>query len=156
MKYWDRVKPQKKERYRYLSPNFWQDWAFGYNRRGAPGVVQATLTRLEQFLGFPKLLKLHSARTRFATCAGKLEFSLEERTTLGRWEPGSVMPNLYDRAICATELKIRRKILERINEGWVPAHAFEIPEIPGTTQARTARLSSSSADSKSEFPTPPR
>ena len=151
-KYWGKVKPKEK-RYRYLSPHFQPDLGVGYNRRGSAGVIQAALTRLEQFLGFHKLLKLHSARTWFATCARQLDFSLEERTMLGHWKPGSLMPNLYDRAACATEIKLRNKVLEHINAGWVPAQAFEIPNPPGPTQASTARIADSSADTTSVSPT---
>ena len=37
------------------------------------------------------------------------------------------MPNVYDRAVCAAELRLRGDILNRIDSGWRPAPAFEVP-----------------------------
>ena len=61
-----------------------------------------------------------------ATCARQLLFSMEDRDMLGHWRNGTEMPNLYDRAECETELRLRNTVIERIHEGWRPAHAFEI------------------------------
>ena len=41
------------------------------------------------------------------------------------------MPDRYDRAECATELRLRAEILEKIRRGWRPAAAFETPVSPG-------------------------
>ena len=125
----------------------------GYEQEGVCRSYPSHTNAARAISGLPKLLKLHSARTRFATCARQLEFSLEERTALGHWKPGSLMPNLYDRAVCATELKLRNKILEEIKAGWEPVHAFEIPNNTGPTQASTARCAESPADSTSVLPT---
>ena len=38
------------------------------------------------------------------------------------------MPDKYDRAICATELRLRNEILEKVRtESWRPTDSFEIP-----------------------------
>ena len=148
-KYWEKVQPKKDGKYRYLFPHFSPNWDIDYNRKGSHGVIQATLTRLELLLGFPKLLKLHSARTWFATCARQLMFGLEDRTTLGHWKEGSKMPNLYDRAVCATELNLRNQILQKLHSGWTPTHAFEIPNEGTATQETKKVLAESSADTTS-------
>ena len=53
---------------------------------------------------------------------------------MGHWAPGSVMMEHYDRAQCATELRLRGDILERVrNQGWAPAGSFEVPAPPQRT-----------------------
>ena len=37
------------------------------------------------------------------------------------------MPNRYDRATCATELRLRDSVLDSIRKGWSPAGMFEVP-----------------------------
>ena len=37
------------------------------------------------------------------------------------------MCNTYDRAICATELRLRDSILNKIDGDWRPVPAFEVP-----------------------------
>ena len=68
---------------------------------------------------------------------------------LGHWAPGSDMPDHYDRAYCAAELRLRDSVLARVADGWAPARAFEIPK---TTNEPEAPLESSSADETSETP----
>ena len=36
------------------------------------------------------------------------------------------MPDRYDKAICATELKIRAKIFAEVRAGWIPQGAFQV------------------------------
>ena len=36
------------------------------------------------------------------------------------------MPNRYDKAVCATELKLRDRIFEKVRSGWRPQHAFQV------------------------------
>ena len=149
-KYWGEVKPSKEGRYRYLFPYFSPAWGIDYNRRGSHGATQAALTRVETRLGFPKVAKLHIARAWFATCARQLLFGLEDRTTLGHWKEGSRMPNLYDRAVCATELLLRNQILAKLHEWWIPSQAIEVPPLGGDKSDRkTVPLAESSADSTS-------
>ena len=157
LEYWSRVKPQRGNRYRYLFPYFNSSWVPGYNRRGSHGVTQSALTRLETLLGSPKLLKLYSARTWFPTCARQLEFGLEDRTALGHWQPGIKMPNNCDRAECATELSSSMQILSKIEMGWEPAGAFDVPDTqpntPANTQAEGPASSAGSTSSTSSLST---
>ena len=48
------------------------------------------------------------------------------------------MPDRYDRAICAAELRLMSEILAKIAAGWRPTAAFEVPntqqDTPGDTQ----------------------
>ena len=131
MKYWEKVKPQRGARYRYVSPYFIPALEIDYNRRGPHVVNQAALTPLEILSGFPKLLKPPSDRTWFPTYVRQLLFCLEGRPALGHWDEGSEMPNLYVMAVCATELNLRNKILSETHPGWTPAHAFEAPNAEG-------------------------
>ena len=144
--YWGKFKPKEGE-YRFLYPFVNAKWDVDTKKRGTNGVTQATFTRLELLLGFPPLIKLHSPRCWFATYARQLLFSKEERTVLGHWRPNSAMPDVYDRAECATELVLRGKILSKIQSGWRPAGAFELPNTP------TEDLAESPADSTSESST---
>ena len=82
---------------------------------------------MEELFGFPKSVQLHSARNFFATCAGQLLYGREFREKLGRWTAGSLMPDRYDRAECATELRLRSEIIEKLNSGWRPTKAYEVP-----------------------------
>ena len=44
------------------------------------------------------------------------------------------MPDLYDRPTCATELRLRGEILQRLRGGWTPAGPFEAPNSQETTR----------------------
>ena len=110
----------------YVSPT----WTVGYARQCTGNVFQHLIRRLGTHLGFPPLLTRHSPRTWFATCARQLLFSKDERNMLGHWAPNSDMPDRYDRAYCATELRLRNSVLQRVADGWCPAHAFEVPNDP--------------------------
>ena len=61
-------------------------------------------------------------------CANQLEFPREERGELGHWAPGSLVPDKYDKDVCATELKLRSKILSHVREGWRPQAAFQVED----------------------------
>ena len=37
------------------------------------------------------------------------------------------MPDHYDRAVCAAELRVRAEILEKISDGWRPTKEYEVP-----------------------------
>ena len=57
------------------------------------------------------------------------------------------MPDLYGRAICATELRLRGEILNKIRGGWGPSQPFETP---GPSKAEPEDAETSSASSTSE------
>ena len=115
-----------------------KDWSVDLKRGGTHGTAQAALSRLEHEFGFKLTLTLHSFRNFFATCAHQLLRPREDREKLGHWAPGSVMPDRYDRATCATELRLRNEILTKVATGWRPTESFEVPntgnEPTGDTQ----------------------
>ena len=55
------------------------------------------------------------------------------------------MPDRYDRAVCATELRIRDEILGRAREGWAPAAAFELPKKHKADATHVAQSSGNSS-----------
>ena len=124
--YWEKVwhKPGKQ---RSLYPFVSSGWECDVQKMGPVGVIQASFTRIEIRLGVPPLIKLQSHRCWFSTFTSQLLHSKEERSSLGRRMPDSTTPDRYDRAECATELHLRDKIIEKIQSGWRPAGAFELP-----------------------------
>ena len=56
--------------------------------------------------------------------AKQLLYPREAREQLGHWDPGGLMPDRYDRAICAAELRTRDAIPARIRNGRVPGWPF--------------------------------
>ena len=146
--YWGKFKPRGGE-YRHLYPSVTAKWVVGTKKRGTFGVTHAAFTKLLRLLGCPPLIKLHSPRCWFATYARQLLFGKEERTSIGRWRPGSAMPDVYDRAECAAELAPRDKIVSKIQSVRRPSGDFELPN------TGEEDLADSSADSISESPTSP-
>ena len=65
------------------------------------------------------------------------------------------MCNVYDRAVCATELTLRDNILNKIDGGWRPAPAFEIPnsQTEGGAPVTQEECVESSEESTSETST---
>ena len=55
------------------------------------------------------------------------------------------MPDRYDKAVCATELKLRDKIFSQIRSGWQPQRAFQV-RVP-EEQADTRNTVESESDS---------
>ena len=144
LEYWEKIKP-KGDNSSPLFPWWDKEWVISASKKGTGGTTQAALARLEEKLGFSLKLKIHSPRAWFSTCAHQLLYPREDREKLGRWAPGSLMPDLYDRAICATELRLRDEILNRIRSGgWEPSNAFETPgkKKPIETKAETKSNSS--------------
>ena len=125
---WDRLKPVR-GKFTWLFPYVNSEWKVDLKRRATYGVAQAAFQRLTNLFGFEGRFTLHSPRNWFTTCAGQLLYSREHREKLGRWAPGSVMPDHYDRAVCATELRLRAEIIAKFNQGWRPSKEYEIPEI---------------------------
>ena len=117
--------------YQFLFHCITKDWEIDFFRAGTHGAVLACLRNLEKTLGFNTGCTLHSFRARYATCANQLAFKREDRGKLGRWAAGSVMPDRYDRATCATELRLRNEVVAQVLDGWRPQVAFEVPTKPG-------------------------
>ena len=112
------------------------------------GTVQATLTRIEKEFGMENHLKIHSPRTWYATLARQLAYRREDREKLWHWAPGSLMPDVYDRAACVSELRLRDEILEKIRNGYKPVSPFEVPSqpIPGIFEAESYEIESTSIE----------
>ena len=127
MRAWGKLKPKKKGKYTFLFPYVNQEWELNYKKRGTSGVVKAAIDRIEKILGFEKSFQLHSARNFPTACAVQLLYGREFREKLGRWAPGSVMPDRYDRAECATELRLRSEIIAKIQVGGNPPKLSKYP-----------------------------
>ena len=123
---WDRLKPAN-GKVSWLFPYVNSEWKVDIKRRATYGVAQAAFRRLTALFGFEGKFTLRSPRNWFTTCAGQLLYSREHREKLGRWAPGSVMPDHYDRAVCATELRLRNEIIAKLNLGWRPSKEYETP-----------------------------
>ena len=153
LKFWDGIKPSDDASSVTLFPWWGKDWVISDSKKSTAGAVQATLSRLETLLGFNLKLKIHSPRSWVATCAHQLLYPREDREKLGRWNPGSLMPDLYDRSVCATELRLRDEIFEKIRSGvWKPTNAFETPGRGANddTKAESSSASSTSGNSSDE------
>ena len=149
LKYWKTIKPRKESESVNLFPWVGKDWAIIESKISTVGAVQAALSRLGTLLGFSLKLKIRSPRAWFATCAHQLLYPREDREKLGRWDPGSLMPDRYDRSVCAIELRLRDEISERIRKGvWKPTNAFETPS---QSKGDNNLAESSSASSTSEL-----
>ena len=122
-----------------------KEWKLISRRSATVGTAQAALNRLQTLMRLGYKLKMHSPRSFFATCASQLRFPREEREKLGHWAPVSVMPDIYDRAVCATELRIRLDVANRITNGRKPSAAFEVP---------TNNDAQATVPSQSEIPKP--
>ena len=150
--FWERIKPEGDlTKTTPLYTAFDKEWATS-KRTITRGIVQAALTKLEKEFGFDCALKIHSPRSWHATLAKQLLYSREDREKLGHWAPGSLMPDLYDRATCATELRLRDEILQRIREGWAPAGPYEVPNTQASTQmdAESSEMESTSVLSETD------
>ena len=143
MRQWERVRHAKEGGFGpfTLFPFAGQDWPLGLKRGGARGTAQSALSNLEREFGFNLKLTLRSFRNFCAKCAHRLLYPREGRGKLGHWATGSAMPDRYDRAICATELRLRNEILNKVATGWRPTEAYEVPNsqwgIQGDSQADT-------------------
>ena len=117
-----------------LFPYVGSKWAIAKRKKVTDGTAQHALGRIQTHLERDLKLKLRSPRNFFTTCAGQQLFPLEQREKLGRWAKGSVIPDRYGRALCATELRFRGDIIGRIEGGWRPQISFEPP--PPTRRPR--------------------
>ena len=125
---WEKLRPGK-GLYDNLFPMVNDKWDLVSKRVGTYGSAQNALNRFQNKIGTNLKLKLHSPRTFFATCAGRLRIPREERAKLGMWAAGSLMPDRYGRAVCVTELATRGDIIKKINQdGWRPQGAFCAPQ----------------------------
>ena len=80
----------------------------------------------------------------FATLARQLIYSRGDREKLWHWPPGSLTPEHYDRVTCATELRLRDEILQRVRNGLWPAGPFGIPPTAATVSPETVSGSATS------------
>ena len=144
IKLWAKVKP-KEGKFRTIFPHVSNEWVIDYHRAGTFGVVQARINLLVKEFGATQA-KLHSFRNWGPTCARQLRFPREEREVIGHWAPGSRMPDHYDKAVCATELKLREAMLAKLREGWRPSKDFEVQ---GDDTQPGAKAESSSDESTS-------
>ena len=130
VKHWDAIKPGDDSNpsgsFSALYPWVDKNWMSNTSRKATLGSTQAALTRLGKSLGFNTGIRAHSPRSWYATIARQLLYSREDREKLGHWAPGSLMPELYDRATCATELRLRDEILSKIKNGFKPSGPFEV------------------------------
>ena len=143
IRHWGKIKHGRTGEFTAAFPHIdTDDWA-NYKRNATFGFAQSKLTKIEPEHGFANGLKLHSFRGRAPTCANQLRFPREERGRLGHWAPGSNMPDRYDKATCAAELRLRGEILNKIWEGWRPQKAFEVeggkPDRKATVRLRPRR-----------------
>ena len=136
--FWDRLNFNKVKAgsFKSLFPHVDNVWKINFRRNASFALVQNKLTKLARELGFSEKINLHSFRGWAPTCASQLNFHREEREKLGHWAPGSTMPDRYDKAVCATELKLRDRILPQVRPGWRPQQAFQVgtQDTPGGTQ----------------------
>ena len=126
--FWERLNFNKVEQgaLKSLFPHVDNDWEVNYKRGASFGLVQNKLIKIARELGYSDKINLHPFRGWAPTCASQLNFPREDRGKLGHWAPGSIMPERYDKAICATELKLRDTIFSKLRSGWRPQHAFQV------------------------------
>ena len=116
----------KRGQFKSFAPHIDSGWEIDLKRSASFGLVQSKLTKIATELGYTTKYTLHSFRGGAPTCASQLDFPREERERLGHWAPGRIMPARYDKAVCATEPKLRDKIFPKIRPGRRPQHAFQV------------------------------
>ena len=151
LKHWEGIKPQESNTFVPLYRRVDKNWLCCTKKAATLGSTKAALSRLEQSFGLNTHFRIHPPRSWCATIARQLLYSREDREKLGLWAPGSLMPELYDRATCATELRLRDEILTKIKEGFVPAGPFELAKKAGAEiKAESSDATSTSVLSTSE------
>ena len=128
--FWETIKPPPGE-FRPLYPAFRKSRDVNLGRMATQGTVQASLNRIVADFGCDVKLTTHSPRSWHAAMGKQLLYSRGDRESLGHWAPGSLMPDKYDRAVCATELRLRVEILAKIRDEWKPSGPFETPQQGG-------------------------
>ena len=145
--YWPMVEPDAGAgTFRALPPHLRTGCTVDYRMFATFGSPQAQLARIEAKMGLATACKLHSVRGLAPTCASQVRYYREDRGKLCHWAPGSLMPERYDMATCATELKMRDGILGEVRSGWRPRNAFELGR--GEVTPTQTNLGSSSSDSE--------
>ena len=109
----------------------------------------ACFRNMGKSLGFNSGCRIRSFRAWFATCASQLAFKRGDREKLGRWAAGPVMPDRYDRATCATELRLRDDVAAQVLDGRRPQTACAIPTRPGGPR-KTEKKAGGKQESESE------
>ena len=140
--------------FKSLFPHVGNEWKIALKRSASFGLVQSKLTKIAMSLGYTNKYNLHSFRGWGPTCANQLNPPREERERLGHWAPGGMMPDSYDKAVCATELKLRGEIFSEIRPGWRPPNAFQVrtPERPANTQTAAGSETESDTSETSTSP----
>ncbi len=82
---------------------------------------------------------VHGCRSLYITALTQLRATKGDRLRVGRWKPGSAMPERYDAAIGVAELATRRKVLKAVRDGWELAGDREFP-MPAPKRSRTEGL----------------
>ena len=116
------------------TPRRHEDWAMGSPRPIKYSAALARLRRRAKLCGIGAKFTLHSPRAVLPTWDAQLVWHEEDRTALGRCVPNSEMPNWYDRAVCNAELRLRNEIVQKIQQGWKPPCAFELPKTRRKTE----------------------
>ena len=70
---------------------------------------------------------LQSPKNLFPAASNQMSLGRREMTIIGHWPSTSRMPERYDRIVCASELMLRNKIVQRIDAGWGVAPAYRLP-----------------------------
>ena len=127
MKMWDAIPPAI-QGHRALFFHSDAKWNVDTARFASYYAALRLLRPLSTSQGLDSKWALHSARNWLPTCAIRLGWSEEDRRTLGRWASNSEMMGRYDRALCATELRLRNGILSKITgENWFATASLEVP-----------------------------
>ena len=114
-------------------PNFlfmWcaPDWTQVKNLKAQYHWVKERMENMAKGAGWTgEMPTLHSMKGWAPTVATQLGLDWEARCKLGHWTQQSNMPRIYDKSVCAEELKARDKVMRAIRKGFVPAKSFEIP-----------------------------
>ena len=94
-----------------------KEWGPSNSRNATVGAVRAALTRIEKEFASQTNPAAKSPMAWYSALAKQLLYSREDREKLGPWDPRSLMPDLYDRATCAAELRLRDEISDKIRGG---------------------------------------
>ena len=133
MGHWGMVKPAPGF-FSPLFPRLSETWRIRLDKKATRCAVQATLNRLMADIGCAVTLTTHSPRSWYAELAKQLLYTRGDKGNLGHWDPGVLMPDRYDRAARAEELRLRDEIFAKIRDGWVPPGPFETPGRGGPIQ----------------------
>ena len=76
---------------------------------------------------------LHSPGNFPPTAETQMNFGTRELNVIGRWSANSRTNELYDRSVCANELRLRNAIIQKMASWWNMVESFRLPEtVPGS------------------------